>query len=749
MKNQKTKSANKKGQAVFLALAAAFCAGAATEPASAGRAACRGSFIGQNDFEKRLLRLSERAEQMFQDASLGGVYFIGKNNLNPREGGYSFVFTPPTAAGEVFLNSSYYERLLEILTPVFRLRSSGVIVADTLSQINRLKKQADMKFPDRKFLIYKSILPLNEKRKILKKAEEGAAYLLVQKDHTGELDFSNIPVYISLARIAENDRIQEIQNFLDSYRGMDIANIFLLTSRKDEKGQEGRRLRLLIESLRESSVNTDLKNKKEETAAEMMSAEQTLAHIQGWGFADLKALKQWHRSFLKPKRLPPRSKEELERLSNLYLFVESKNWEPPPRASLEPAPKRRASSLGRRRPSREIKFRYEEFSEEEMAQIEALIEGSAGLQFTPDEEAVLKLRLFTKNPWNLREVGEKIGVSAATVIQREDMLLERVRTSPLTPPELGARIAALTNKKRHAGSWFRYSDFSDGEKAQISEWASAAKRDLKLTDRKIYLMDHYIFTDNPQSLRAIAKKFGVANSSTLTKEHAAFLQNLMNSEAVPAGLRELIKSRRPKEAEDEDSFFSYKDCSPEEKSLIVFWLSGLKKRMDLTEREVYFIDNHIFSERRNFRRAAEELGIGPTAALYQTRRILSSLLESELTPPEFKDLIRRRTAPLKRKKRFRYSELPAEQKAQAGIMAEAAIKALELDDLSEYILTRGIFTDSPETEQSIEKRFGLKPRTVERRKNWLFGQLQKNPAVPAELRELIRGGPSPAKAKSP
>ena len=742
------KNRHKTRAALFLALAGGFLTGfpgsfpggflggpaaAAAAAFPQGRPAVCRQILLHRDLEEGLSRLSESAESMFQEARLHGVYFIGENDLKGGEGAYAPVFTPATAEGEIFLIPAYYEALFELLAPVFYLNRAGAIAADTWAHAHKIQKALREKFPEREFLLYKNILPAGEKAKMLKKAAEGEAYIIVLKDQAPALDLSRVPVYISLARAAEINRIQEARGFVDSYKGRRPANVFLLSAAKSAAPNKE-----TIHRLRQTSVNADLKARKiwREKKLPDMTAEEALAHIQAWGFESREELKKWHQSFLRPKRFPPLSFEDLKGLLDLHSLWQSRSGAAGP----QPPQSGERLALRPRLPSRRVKIKYGNFSEAEKARIEALIEGPSGLELSSKDREILRRRLFSPDRMGLREIASNLGISMARISQKEKELLALFQKSPSIPLDLRRRIKDLTNLRADRGSWFGYSGFSEEEKAQIDKWAAAAKSRLKLTEGQKALMDHYIFTDRPKSLNELKAQFHFADYRAVDRAHSRFLRELAENPAAPSGLREAIKRRMPKEEPGRDVFFRFESCSPEEKSLIALLLPEFKKELDFTEREIYIMDHYIFAESRmSLRKIGKVFGADATAVLFSARRILRNLMENRAIPFEFRDLLRRRSAPPRKRKLFRYSDLPEEKKPEADKMAAAAKAILGLDEASAYIFDN-IFKDAPEPAASIERRLGLKPRFVELRKNSLLNQLKTNKDVPAGLRALIQNG---------
>ena len=727
---------------VLLVLSGIFLRGPATAQKKQA-AACRGAVLGSSDFEESLRLLSERVESLFHKMRLGGVYFIGRNDLKGVDNVYMPVLTPPTLNGEVFFNPFYYDNVFDLLAPVFRLRSSGVIIADTLVHTVKIQKSLDGKFPNREFLLYKENLPSKEKAEMQKTVSEGGAYLIVRQDQVADLDFSHIPVYISFSLSAENriqeiaeNRIQEIHAFLDSYKGRGVSNMFFLNIREDWGNKQ------LLSRLRKTPVNTDLKIKENGRSAHReITFKRALAHIQAWDFESKSMLEQWVQSFLRPKHFPFLSLEEWK---SLWAFHSLRSNEK--RAVVESPSSQNGNkpALQLRLSHRYAKVEYENFSTAELTEIESIIDGSTGLKLSPSDKKILRFRIFTSDRLSLREVSLMLGVSLSAISKREQRLLEIIQTSPLVPSDLRERIKALTVRRPLLGSWFGYSGLSDEEKAQVDIWVEEVKSRLKLTERQECFMDHYIFTDSPKTLNELASQFHLAGARSLEEWHTHFLRKLSQNEAVPLGLREVIKRRGPKGVAEENSVFHFENCSPEEKDLVALFLPEFKRQFNFTEKEIYLMDHYIFTDSRmSLQKIGKALGgIAPSQVLHSTRRIIRKLMENPAIPSEFKDILRRRSTPPRKRKRFRYSDLPEEKKPEVDEMAAVAKARLQLDEVSAYVFDN-FFTENPETEKSIERRFGLKPRTVNLRKKSLLNRLKKSEVVPDKLQTLIRGERAP------
>ena len=689
-----------------------------------------GSF--QDDFEKRAQELIKNAESLFEKTRLGGIYFIGQDDLKPVEDIYNPVFTPPTRDWEIFLSSSHHQTVIDLLKPVLMLRPSGVIVTDSLKQAIQFKRNISKIFPEKEFHVFFKGLPPFSKRKIQERLSEGGAFMLVPKDAAKEPDISSAPVYISLARVTEEDRIQEIQDYLNGYKGRDIADVFILTSQKSRKGmsspsqQNPGAVRRLIEMLRETSLNTEVKSGKKPAAdseEKSAGAAQMLRHIRAYRLKDSEAIEQWFQSFLRPRFIPDGFLEEAKKKPSL-------------------------GGLGARSKNR---WRYSDFSLEERRQIQDLIEGGGeGLSFTPAEQTVLKLRLFTDRPLTWKDVAETLNRTKSYIGWKEDALLKIFLEHRAVPSALQQRIQEITTQKKrpHQGSWFNYNAFSDREKAEIDAAVEAAKTRLDFSEQELYFIDHYIFTERPVSLRSMAQHFSITHSSYLAQRHNRLMRRLTDSKEVPFELRDRILKRSlslNKEKEMEESaVFNYVNCTQEEKDLIALSLSSLQTQIDWTERDQYLMDHYIFTDRpMRLRKIGKALGGVYHSILWkQAGRIVRNLLESDLVSSEFKALLRRRSgSPGAKRLRTRYSALSPEDKEAATALMEAARETEGYDELSDYIILHNMFTDTPESPRSIEERFGLPPHSVKRRKQRIFHRLRaRRDAWPKALQELIPSG---------
>ena len=692
-----------------------------------------GSF--QNDYEARAQELVETAESLFEKARLGGIYFIGQKDLYYFDDIYDPLFTPPTKDWKTFLSSSHHETVIELLRPVFTLRPSGVIVTDSLKQAIQFKRDISKIFPEKEFHIFFKAAPPFNKRKIQERLDEAGGFILVPKDAAKELDISAVPVYISLARVAKEDRIQEIQDYLNGYKGEGAADVFILTAQKGSKGisdpsrQNQGALQSLVDSLRKTALNTEVKIKRKKTAGaeneteKSAGAAQMLRHIRAYRLKDSEAIEQWFQSFLRPRFIPDGFLEEAKKKPSL-------------------------GGLGARSKNR---WRYSDFSLEERRQIQDLIEGGGeDLSFTPAEQTVLKLRLFTDRPLTWKDVAETLNRTKSYIGWKEDALLKIFLEHRAVPSALQQRIQEITTQKKrpHQGSWFNYNAFSDREKAEIDAAVEAAKTRLDFSEQELYFIDHYIFTERPVSLRSMAQHFSITHSSYLAQRHNRLMRRLTDSKEVPFELRDRILKRSlslNKEKEMEESaVFNYANCTQEEKDLIALSLSSLQTQTDWTERDQYLMDHYIFTDRpMRLRKIGKALGGVYHSILWkQAGRIVRNLLESDLVSSEFKALLRRRSgSPGAKRLRTRYSALSPEDKEAATALMEAARETEGYDELSDYIILHNMFTDTPESPRSIEERFGLPPHSVKRRKQRIFHRLRaRRDAWPKALQELIPSG---------
>ena len=693
---------------------------------SAG-SACHSSYL--SDFEEELRRLAANVEERFQAGRLNGIYFIKKTDISEEEEPWSPILTPPTREGDTFLNTSYYGKLIELLQPVFRLQRTGVIVVDSLNQMHKLKKAIAQKFPEGEFSIYNNkMLSARQKEALKEKSRKGAFhYIFVTSDNVGDLDLSHTSNYIRLDRIWIGNRIQEIQNFLDSYKGSGIPNLFFLTDYSPAKSGPATAWLRLITTLSQTSVNTELNNNK--PARKQMGADQALNYLQSWKFTSGQALSEWYGSFLRSKHFPTSLRlNSRGGLSDSSAVFEQGNENPSSTALLQTGP---SLSLPVRA-IRRLKFRYTGLSEEEKAQIDWLIEGMTGLTFTEEEKVVLRFRLFTENQVKTTEaVGRDLNKTRFAVQKMEDELLTVFQTSPLIPFELRDRIRFLSKK---SDSVFGYGEFSKEEQAQIDRWVAIAKERIKWSKRDLEIMDDCIFTVHPKTRSCLARRFNIHPNSAGSKVKQ-ILTHLRDNPSVPRELRDLIAIRLPY---NEKIRFKYSEFSEEEQTQIDGWVALTKERINLTDRELYFMDHYIFTAKREpLKTIGMKFSIDPTAVFYHVGRLLRNLRDNPSVPEGLRELMKGGGQVRERYFRFRYSEFSKEEQAQIDGWVALAQERLTLDKVEKHILERHIFTGTPETLKDIGWRWGINPHDMTVLKNNLLRKLQTSGVVPAELKTIL------------
>ena len=690
---------------------------------SAG-SACHNAYLF--DFEKELRRLAANVEERFQAGRLNGIYFIRKTDISEEEELWSPILTPPTREGDTFLNPFYYGKLIELLQPVFRLQRTGVIVVDSLNQAHKLKKAMAQNFPEGEFSIHNKMLSARQKEVLKEKSREGTFhYTFVTSDNVEELDLSHTSDYIRLDRIWIGNRIQEIQNFLDSYKGSGIPNLFFLTDYPIKSGSTTDWLRL-ITVLSKTSVNTELNNNK--PARKQMGAQQAFNYLQSWNLTSGQAFSEWYRSFLRSKHFPTNLRFDSRSLSDPSAVFKKGDEGLSSTNRLQNDPSLSLPVKATRR----LKFRYKGLSEEEKAQIGFLIEGMTDLTFTKEEKTVLKHRLFTEQQFKTTEaVGKDLNMTRFAVQNMEDRLLTVFQTSPLIPFELRERIRVLSKK---SDSVFGYGEFSEKEQAQIDGWVTIAKKRIKWSKRDLEIMDNYIFTAHPETRNNLGKRFNIHPNSVGSKVKQ-ILTHLRDNPSVPRKLRDLIAVRLPN---NEKIRFKYSEFSKEEQAQIDGWVALIKERVHLTERELYFMDHYVFTAKReSLKTIGMKFSIDPTAVFYHIGRLLKNLRDNPSVPEEFRELMRGGGQARERYFRFRYSEFSKEEQAQIDGWVALAQEGLILNETEKHILERHIFTGTPESLKDIGRKWGIIPHDMTVLKNKLLRKLQTSSAVPAELKTLL------------
>ena len=676
---------------------------------SAG-AGCHSSYL--SGFDKELRRLAVNVEEGFQAGRLNGIYFIKKVDISAEEEAWSPVFTPPDRNGNTFLNPFYYENLIELLQPVFRLRGTGVIVVDTLTHAHKLKKAVERRFPEGEFAVYNKILPAWRKNSLKENLrKEAFHYVFVTSDNAGDLDLSHISAYIRLDRIQTGNRIQEIQNFLDSHTGSNISNLFFLTGGDPASSGPESDWSRLITALSKTSVNTELNNKSDH---KKMSTDQALNYLQSWKFTSGQMFSEWLRSFLRSKHFPSNIRFNSQILSDSPAGFKQVNGTPS--LTVRPVP---SSSDYSPSPS-------------------AVRPGPSSSDYSPSPSAVRPAPSssdYSPSPSAVRPVPSSSDYSPSPSADG----LPSLPPSIDRPPPSG-KVSSLSLPVRSGRRLkLRYTALSEEEKNQIDGLIEGITG-LTFTEEEKAILRLRLFTENQAKTTAAIGRDMNKPRLVIEKMEDELLSLFQSSPLIPLELRDRIRSLSKKS----DSVFGYDEFSKKEQAQIDGWLSVAKERIKWGKRDMEIMDDYIFTARpKSLNSLAKRYNIHPNSVGYKTKQILTHLRDSPSVPRELRDLIAVRL-PHSEKIRFKYSAFSEEEQAQIDDWAAFIKERISLTERELYFMDHYIFTKKPESLKSIGMKFNIDPTAVFYHIGRLLRNLRDNPLVPEGLQGLMRGGARPS-----
>ena len=139
------------------------------------------------------------------------------------------------------LNPAAYDRLAEILFPIFEDNSKGFIVTASIHEAERVSEFLNKKFKDIEFSPYHSGQSPDERRQILKKSKEskGSHYIVAVRALDEGVDLPHLSAYIDLnSEISIKQRVHRIGRVLRLHPGKVQSDILFLISYENQKMME-------------------------------------------------------------------------------------------------------------------------------------------------------------------------------------------------------------------------------------------------------------------------------------------------------------------------------------------------------------------------------------------------------------------------------------------------------------------------------------------------------------------------------
>ena len=166
--------------------------------------------------------------------------------------------------------------------------------------------------------------------------------------------------------------------------------------------------------------------------------------------------------------------------------------------------------------------------------------------FNEKEKYVLRNYVFTDYPVSSEAVGKKFNVSASAVRKLARRLLQRIAEDEAVIPEVRGlvqiRLSSTKKPPRRKESPARnpIEDIADFEK--VMELALKSMENLNLTPWERAVLERYIFSKSPESLRAVGEDFGLSYNEALYQKSKA-VQKILQNEAVPPEVKNFIRWR--------------------------------------------------------------------------------------------------------------------------------------------------------------------------------------------------------------
>ena len=139
------------------------------------------------------------------------------------------------------LNPAAYNRLAEILFPIFEDNSKGFIVTASIHEAERVSEFLNKKFKDIEFSPYHSGQSPDDRRQILKKSKEskGSYYIVAVRALDEGVDLPHLSAYIDLnSEISIKQRVHRIGRVLRLHPGKVQSDILFLISYENQEMME-------------------------------------------------------------------------------------------------------------------------------------------------------------------------------------------------------------------------------------------------------------------------------------------------------------------------------------------------------------------------------------------------------------------------------------------------------------------------------------------------------------------------------
>ena len=139
------------------------------------------------------------------------------------------------------LNPAAYDRLAEILFPIFEDNSKGFIVTASINEAERVSEFLNKKFKDIEFSPYHSGQSPDERRQILKESKEskGSHYIVAVRALDEGVDLPHLSAYIDLnSEIPIKQRVHRIGRVLRLHPGKVQSDILFLISYENQEMME-------------------------------------------------------------------------------------------------------------------------------------------------------------------------------------------------------------------------------------------------------------------------------------------------------------------------------------------------------------------------------------------------------------------------------------------------------------------------------------------------------------------------------
>ena len=161
------------------------------------------------------------------------LYVIGESSF--KEIKYQNVFITGKS-GYFVLNPFHYERLAQILSPVFLANKKGFIVTATIAEAERLQEFLSQIFKEIQFEVYHSGISRDERKRVLITSQEsrGSHYIIAVRALDEGVNLPHLSAYIDLNfTVSIRQMIQRIGRVLRLYPGKEVADVLLLVDYKN------------------------------------------------------------------------------------------------------------------------------------------------------------------------------------------------------------------------------------------------------------------------------------------------------------------------------------------------------------------------------------------------------------------------------------------------------------------------------------------------------------------------------------